>query len=60
MSDDELEKLAAAMKNMKPSEEAKARGMNAAMAAFDAEFTRRSQKRLQAWPEKKNRPPPKD
>ena len=39
MSDDELEKLAAAMKNMKPSEEAKARGMNAAMAAFDAEFT---------------------
>ena len=38
MSDDELEKLAAAMKNISPSKAARERGMEAAMAAFDAEF----------------------
>ena len=38
MSDDELEKLAAAMKNINPSKAARERGMEAAMAAFDAEF----------------------
>jgi len=38
MSDDELEKLAAAMKNVKPSKAARETGMAAAMAAFDAEF----------------------
>lgn len=39
MSDDDLEKLAAAMKNISPSKAAREAGMNAAMAAFDAEFT---------------------
>ena len=38
MSDDELEKLAAAMKNISPSKAARKSGMDAAMAAFDAEF----------------------
>ena len=38
MSDDELEKLAAAMKNISPSKAARKSGMEAAMAAFDAEF----------------------
>ena len=38
MSDDELEKLAAEMQNIKPSEDARTRGMEAAMAAFDMEF----------------------
>ena len=38
MSDDELEKLAAAMKNISPSKAGRERGMEAAMAAFDAEF----------------------
>ena len=38
MSDDELEKLAAAMKNISPSKAARKRGMEAAMAAFDSEF----------------------
>ena len=38
MSDDELEKLAAAMKNISPSKAARKSGMAAAMAAFDAEF----------------------
>jgi len=38
MSDDELERLAAEMKNIKPTENARKRGMDAAMAAFDAEF----------------------
>ncbi len=38
MSDDELEKLAAAMKNINPSKAARKSGMEAAMAAFDAEF----------------------
>jgi len=38
MSDDELEKLAAEMQNIKPSETARTRGMDAAMAAFDMEF----------------------
>jgi len=38
MSKDELEKLAAEMKNIKPSDKARARGMEAAMAAFGAEF----------------------
>ena len=38
MSDDELEKLAAAMKNISPSKAARERGMEAAMAAFDTEF----------------------
>lgn len=38
MSDDELEKLAAAMKDISPSKAARERGMDAAMAAFDAEF----------------------
>ena len=39
MSDDELEKLAAAMRDFKPSKAARERGMDAAMAAFGAEFT---------------------
>jgi len=38
MSDDELERLAAAMKNVTPSDAARKTGMSAAMAAFDAEF----------------------
>jgi len=38
MSDDELEKLAAAMKNISPSKAARKSGMDAAMAAFDTEF----------------------
>ena len=38
MSDDELEKLAAAMKNISPSKAARKSGMEAAMAAFDTEF----------------------
>jgi len=38
MSDDELEKLAAEMKNIRASDAARERGMAAAMAAFDAEF----------------------
>ena len=38
MSDEELERLAAAMKNMKPSDAARKTGMEAAMAAFDTEF----------------------
>ncbi len=38
MSDDELERLAAEMQNIKPSISAKQRAMNAAMTAFDAEF----------------------
>ena len=38
MSDDELEKLAAAMKNISPSKAAREAGINAAMTAFDAEF----------------------
>jgi len=38
MSDDELEKLAAAMKDMKPSEPSRKQGMDTAMAAFDMEF----------------------
>ena len=38
MSDDELEKLAAAMKNISPSKAARKSGMEAAMAAFDVEF----------------------
>ncbi len=38
MSDDELEKLAAAMKNISPSKAARKSGMEAALAAFDAEF----------------------
>ena len=38
MSDDDLEKLAAAMQNIKPSDDARLRGMDAAMAAFDMEF----------------------
>lgn len=38
MSDDELEKLAAEMQNIKPSEASRESGLNAAMAAFDAEF----------------------
>jgi len=39
MSDDELEKLAAEMKNIRASDAARERGMAAAMAAFNAEFT---------------------
>ena len=38
MSDDELEKLANAMKNISPSKAARNAGMAAAMAAFDSEF----------------------
>ena len=38
MSDDELEKLAAAMRNVSPSGASRKRGMEAAMAAFDTEF----------------------
>ncbi|WP_051279552.1 hypothetical protein [Hellea balneolensis] len=38
MSDDELEKLAAEMQNMKPSEASRKKGLDVAMAAFDAEF----------------------
>ncbi len=38
MSDEELERLAAEMKNIKPSTGARKQGMDAAMAAFDAEF----------------------
>ena len=38
MSDDELEKLAAEMQNIKPTDAARERGMAAAMAAFDSEF----------------------
>ena len=38
MSDNELEKLAAAMQNIKPSKDARKRGLAAAMAAFDTEF----------------------
>ena len=38
MSEDELNKLAAAMHNVKPSKASRKRGMEAAMAAFDMEF----------------------
>ncbi len=38
MSDEELERLAAAMKDIKPSDTARKRGMDLAMEAFDAEF----------------------
>ena len=38
MSDDELDKLAAEMKNIRSSDDARKRGMAAAMAAFDMEF----------------------
>ena len=40
MSDDELDKLAAEMQNMAPSETARKTGLEAAMAAFDMEFAR--------------------
>ena len=39
---DELDKLAAEMKNLRPSSSARHQGMNAAMAAFDAEFAAQS------------------
>jgi len=38
MSDDDLEKLAAQMQDMQPSETSRQHGMDAAMAAFDMEF----------------------
>jgi len=38
MSDDDLDKLAAEMKNIRASDDARERGMAAAMAAFDMEF----------------------
>ena len=38
MSDEELERLAAEMKNIKPSDAARKRGTDLAMEAFDAEF----------------------
>ena len=38
MSDKDLEKLAAAMKNISPSDAARERGMAAAMSAFEAQF----------------------
>lgn len=44
MSDEELDKLAAAMKDMKPTDTARRRGMDAAMEAFDAEFMAQAEK----------------
>ena len=38
MSDDDLEKLAAAMRDFKPSDTARERGMEAALSAFNSEF----------------------
>ena len=48
MSDDELEKLAQEMQNMSPSESARERGMEAAMAAFSLEFAQESVTNTQA------------
>ena len=44
MSDEELERLAAEMKNVKPSEMARKQGVDVAMAAFDAEFAAQDEK----------------
>ena len=56
MSDEELERLAAEMKNIKPSDKARQRGMDAALkayeAAFDAEFVAEAAKEKSASGEK--------
>jgi len=44
---DETEKLAAQMRNLKPSKKSREAGLNAAMAAFDAEFAAAPEK---DWP----------
>ena len=54
MSDDELEKLAAAMKNISPSKAARKSGMEAAMAAFDAEFASETVAATETAEEKKS------
>ena len=56
MSDDELEKLAAAMKNISPSKAARKSGMEAAMAAFDAEFASEAVAETEAAKEKISTP----
>ena len=56
MSDDELDKLAAEMKNMRPSEAARKRGMDAAMKAFDTEFAKETENVKEAAGEKTSTP----
>jgi len=43
---DELEKLAAELKNVRPSKTSRKQGINAAMAAFDAEFAQAGDKKI--------------
>ena len=56
MSDDELEKLAAQMRNMAPSDTARRRGMDAAMAAFNMEFASESAAQTGSIEEKNSQP----
>jgi len=51
MSDDELEKLAAEMKNIHPSEHSRKQGMDAAMAAFDMEFAAEAAEEISNTPQ---------
>ena len=57
---DELDRLAAAMKNIRPSKASRKSGIKAAMAAFDTEFAREvareTVKETEATPEKKSSP----